>query len=1012
MCVVGYNELVRGDKEMWTQKTYLFFKIISLITLFAPIVYADTPVVNVLAPDVFVRDKGEPFIEEIALEVPLAGSAILDIKNGAENDDSTGEKVSSSIIMLNGICVVGPNNFNQNIDAVQVPVELQAGENVLGVELRGKPGGCISIKISAPVDSIDLVPITEPIELGVDPLICQATVTGLGVPAEGVDVLFEVSGFGSIPPLADQTDSTGTANVTFDPFTTIGTGVVTATVVGSDPVLSDNESFEVKKFQEITLDQGLTIMNVEVGSSQYIAYTVSLAGAGGQTFNVSFDQNISPDNGGISLSSDYPGGWSASIDTTWLVNEFITGVTPGTYTATSTATIVETGDVVTSELIVNVFVLGAEIPAFGSPGAEPDGIEPNNPTDVTFSVLVTGVSLPLAMRLENIDEEDNVNLMGNLSDDGLNGDLLAGDNVYSGTFTIEANSLGKLYYRAATSLGGYDYVSEEGALTITGLPVGPGLSDPCSLVEDPCTGELLYSDEIIVAFFDLISEDRIQEIVAAEGGTIVGTIPALNLYQISIPGDGTIAGVQAAIEAFEAYVEVVSASPNHDMQPDAFPQPDSTLQQDVFEDIRLDEAWLVSKHASNIIVAVLDTGVDSAHQDLSVIGNSTDNVGHGTIVAGIIAAQYNGVGISGVSQARILPVKALGSAFRMAWALLHAVKNQAKVINISLGSENWLGDAHLHIILPAVWYAQSKDCLIIAAAGNQGVSTKRYPAAFSEVMAVGGTNIGTDTRWSFSQFGDWIEIAAPSNGVYSIEPGSTTPTPHWGTSFAAPQVAGAAARVWSMHSDWTPTQVRERLKATARPLPSTEQLGAGCLDVFEAVFNGSFEIGDLSEWSKTGTCSSLESLGALVPQHRKRMGYASTGPAGDQVAATLEKTFTFQSGVSSIPIKFEYNFVTEEYPEWVGTIYDDALTITLIAPNGTQTVLATETINTSSFTMYTASPAIDFPGGDSTVGQTGWKTVSATIPVTQGSGQYKINITDAGDDIYDSVVLIDNIRLK
>jgi hypothetical protein len=942
----------------------------------------------------------------------------MDIKNGAEDDDSTGEKVSSSIILLNGICVAEPNDFNQNIDAIQIPVELQAGENVLAVELRSKPGGCISIKISAPIDSIDLAPFLEPIELGVDPLVCQASLTGLGVPAEGVDILFQVSGFDGIPPLTGQTDSTGAAHVTFSPFTTIGTGAVSAIVVDSDPVLTDNEGFEVKKIQEITLDQGLTTMNVEVGSSQYIAFTVGLAGAGGQTLNVSFEQNISPDNGGITLSSDYPGGWSTSIDKIWLVNEFITGVTLGTYKVTSSATIVETGEVVTSELIVNVFDPSVEIPTLWQPGVEPEGIEPNTPTDVTFSVLVTGLSSPLSLKLEQAIDVNNHQFVGFLSDDGLNGDMVAGDNIYSGTFLITADDLGKLYYRTAASHGGYDYVSEKCTLTVTGLPVGPAPSDPTCLVEDPDTGVSLYSDELIVGFFDSISEERIQEIVAAEGGTIVGTIPALGVCHISIPGDGTVAGVQAAIAGVKTYVEVEYAEANYEEQAEEFTPNDTKFaSQKNMIIIRADEGWVVAK--GNLTIAIVDTGVDYNHEDLKdkvikgkdYVDNDNDPIDgdtHGTHVAGIAAASSNNSqGVAGVSwDSKILAIRTIGGGGHTAFAagIRYAADNGAKIINYS-GSGTDSQTKHR-----AVQYAVEKGCLFVCAAGNNKGNTKVYPAAYDEVLCVGNST-DTDGRAGSSNYGTWVDIAAPGENVLSTIPGNTYGN-KTGTSMSSPLVAGAAAVVWSMHTSWTAAQVRERFEKTAKPLDSSLLIGVGRIDLFEAVFNGSFEIGDLSEWSKTGTCSTLDSLGALMPQHRKRMGYASTGPSGDQVAATLEKTFTIQPGVASIPIQFEYNFVTEEYPEWVGTIYDDALRITLTGPDGTETVLATESVNGSSFTMYTDSPAIDFPGGDNTVGQTGWKPASETIPVTQGSGTYRIKITDAGDDIYDSVVLIDNIRLK
>lgn len=130
---------------------------------------------------------------------------------------------------------------------------------------------------------------------------------------------------------------------------------------------------------------------------------------------------------------------------------------------------------------------------------------------------------------------------------------------------------------------------------------------------------------------------------------------------------------------------------------------------------------------------------------------------------------------------------------------------------------------------------------------------------------------------------------------------------------------------------------------------------------------------------------------------------------GDEVAASLKKTLTIQPGVTSLPISMTYNFVTEEYPEFVGSIYDDSLEVTLIAPDGTKTTTQLESVNTSAFFPI---GGIDFPGGDNTVGHTKWKSIGTTISITSGMGSYEIEISDAGDDIYDSAVLIDNFRLK
>ena len=114
-------------------------------------------------------------------------------------------------------------------------------------------------------------------------------------------------------------------------------------------------------------------------------------------------------------------------------------------------------------------------------------------------------------------------------------------------------------------------------------------------------------------------------------------------------------------------------------------------------------------------------------------------------------------------------------------------------------------------------------------------------------------------------------------------------------------------------------------------------------------------------------------------------------------------------GAGSIPLRFDYNFVTEEYPEWVGTSYNDNIRISLLMPNGQETTLAHEDVNTAAFT---AVPGIDFPGGDDTAGTTGWKTAIATLPVSAGPGRYRIRVRDEGDGTYDSNLLIDNIRFK
>ena len=428
-------------------------------------------------------------------------------------------------------------------------------------------------------------------------------------------------------------------------------------------------------------------------------------------------------------------------------------------------------------------------------------------------------------------------------------------------------------------------------------------------------------------------------------------------------------------------------------------------------------------------IAIVDSGIDLDHPDLSSkivkikdlvdSGDPDDEHGHGTHVAGIAAAVTdNSKGIAGVSWGskifvvRVFDSNNQGTGIRTANGITEAANSGARIINISGG-----GASEKAAKCKAVSYAISKGAMVVASAGNNGNSTKSYPAACAGAIAVGSTT-NSDSRASYSNFGSWVDLAAPGTNVLSTVPvggsckfcNTTGYRKLSGTSMAAPMVAGAAAVVLSREPKLTNAEVETRLKRTAFKLPASLKLGAGRIDLFEAVFNGSFEEGNLALWKREGTASSKTQLGPNIsPKAGDRMGSVSTGPEDAQSAGTLYQTFTIQPGVTSFPISFQYAFVTEEYPEWVGTPYDDSLKIKLITPSGSEELLTEESVNTSSFTSI---EGIDFPGGDETVGWTGWKSISKTISVTDGAGTYRIELEDTGDIIYDTETLIDDIKFK
>ena len=269
--------------------------------------------------------------------------------------------------------------------------------------------------------------------------------------------------------------------------------------------------------------------------------------------------------------------------------------------------------------------------------------------------------------------------------------------------------------------------------------------------------------------------------------------------------------------------------------------------------VGLPAAWDIQKALSTQKIAVIDTGVDLVHPDLVgkvlttedwdfVDGDAVaqDENGHGTMVAGIAAADTNnGVGIAGASWgASIIPVRALdadgfGFDSDIASGIDWAVDHGATVINLSLG-----GDGYTTALQTAIDRAAANNVVVVAATGNDGVAVPSYPAAFPSVLAVGATDDDGDLAY-FSQHGSWVDIAAPGVGIIGPLVDTTTYDPGGvGTSFASPIVAGAAALVRTWDSSLTAAQVVDRLQATAQdngPVGKDTSYGWGVLDASAAL---------------------------------------------------------------------------------------------------------------------------------------------------------------------------------
>lgn len=293
------------------------------------------------------------------------------------------------------------------------------------------------------------------------------------------------------------------------------------------------------------------------------------------------------------------------------------------------------------------------------------------------------------------------------------------------------------------------------------------------------------------------------------------------------------------------------------------------------------EAWEYTKGNSNIVIAVVDTGLNMNHPEFAgriasgydFINNDddpTDDNGHGTHTSGIIgAAVGNGIGSAGICpQCQIMPVKVLNQNNAGTWSsvakgILFATDNGARVINLSLGAA-----VSSQTLEDAISYAQAHDVLIVAAAGNMGVDRDFYPAALDGVIAVSATD-AQDRHWSLSNFGDYIDIAAPGYAIFSTYHDLNNYYDGYnymsGTSMAAPFVAGLAGLLLSQETNRTPADILKLITSTADKMSgSIDDLyfGHGRINIARAL-----AIGSDTQWTQVVEGEQTSGMGEGFTNH-------------------------------------------------------------------------------------------------------------------------------------------------
>lgn len=352
----------------------------------------------------------------------------------------------------------------------------------------------------------------------------------------------------------------------------------------------------------------------------------------------------------------------------------------------------------------------------------------------------------------------------------------------------------------------------------------------------------------IVVFADGTADREVKRIVRSMGGKVVGYLPLVNAAVCDLSDAEAIVTLsshqQVARVDDDLEVRAYCRWLRKDSSPQA--QPAESVPWGVAR-VDAPSAWngVPPDLGSGVDVAVLDTGIDLTHPDLSpnlAAGVNlvdprrppADDNGHGTHVAGSLAAALNGFGVVGVApKVRLHPVKVLdnqgsGTLSGIIQGLDWCVKNGIRVVNMSLGSPE--GNSTFR---EAIAQAAEAGITLVAAAGNAGPNpdTVGYPARYPEVIAVGAMT-ASDSVAAYSSRGPEVTVVAPGDAISSTWPGGGYRELS-GTSMAAPHVSGLVSLLLAAEPDLKPAAVKERLQNAAEPLHGLgpEDQGKGLVGV-------------------------------------------------------------------------------------------------------------------------------------------------------------------------------------
>ena len=360
-------------------------------------------------------------------------------------------------------------------------------------------------------------------------------------------------------------------------------------------------------------------------------------------------------------------------------------------------------------------------------------------------------------------------------------------------------------------------------------PESAGPAGAFELGQEPIAGlgapKIRYAPgELLVRFRGGTTDAEMRAAAGRAGGTIAGQIAELGVHIVDVSPGRT----QQALVSLRSEPSV--ASVDRDVLLEALDTvPNDALWSTQWGSrlVGAPQAWDVTRGASTVVIAVLDTGLDALHPDLAgatVSGRDlvnddfdpADDHGHGTAVAGVIAARTNNhEGQAGVCWVcSLMPVKVMdstgtGATSTIAAGIVWAVDHGARVLNMSFGSPGTT-----NTLEAAIAYASAKGAVLVAAAGNSGADAPFYPAAYADVVGVAATT-ESDARYSWSEYGSWVDVAAPGcNTAPKLGGGYVE---FCGTSSATPIVSGIAGLAMSLNPTASRTEVVQAIEPKEAP---------------------------------------------------------------------------------------------------------------------------------------------------------------------------------------------------